>query len=353
MHAPTDFKTLKTVCIAVGVPALAASCFMTWKFGHSISFAHGVGLALATVMAAIIFALRAHILAILADHGLPQKGTARALMALGCFFVFFEFVGDLGYTFGMRDKQIVEAGAQNVAYDAVQDNLKSERQNVDMWRKQLETLTAQNAWATTVSADGLKAKLAGFNLAIEQEAARGGCKAKCLARTKERDEIASQIATIEKVDNLTKQIAATQKLIDGKVQTATTTNIGHSTAKAQDKAFARIGLLLTGANAEDALKPGEAAQQWSDYILGLLMAIGACALPPVAFYFGFWQPPVINRKPTPVGTLSPSAIAPEKQEARAYPPNDKGVSIARTTVGERNRMLLEQILKQGTQAHAA
>jgi len=58
-----------------------------------------------------------------------------------------------------------------------------------MWEKRLAELEGANAgWITTVTADALRAQLASAELAISQEAARGGCKAKCLARTQERDQ---------------------------------------------------------------------------------------------------------------------------------------------------------------------
>lgn len=282
MQVATDFRTVQRIFLGIGAAALAASAFMTWKFGHSISVAHGVGLVCVTLAAAFVFPAARFIRA----AGMP--GAARWVAIVGAFFVCVEFVSDLGYTFGMRDKQVVEEGAKTVAYRATQDVLGDERTNLAMWRKQLADLETQHAWATTVTADGLRAQLAGANLAIDLEGKRGGCKDKCLARTKERDDIASRIATAEKVADLSKQIEATQRVLDSKARVAVDTKTGHSTTAAQSKAFGRIGLILTGNDAKDSLNPDETSLTIADMMIGLMMALGATALPTLCFYVGFF-----------------------------------------------------------------
>jgi hypothetical protein len=221
----------------------------------------------------------------------------------------------------------------------VQDNLTSEKGNVDMWRKRLASLEAENAWVTTQTADALRARLASANLAIDLEAKRGGCKAECLKRTKERDEIQSKIALAEERSNLTKQIQSTQRVIDGKVETATHTKVGHSTAVAQNKAFARVGLLLSGSDATEALTPGETAQTWADYIIGFLMATAATLLPPVAFYFAFWAPPNRLQPQHSVGDLGNRT-----PETRAYSPSPAGIPSEPITIHTRE-MISSRALK--------
>ena len=286
MHVATDFRTVQRVFLGIGAVALAASAFMTWKFGHSISVVHGMALVSVTMAAAFVFPAARFI----REAGMP--GAARAVAVVGAFFVCLEFVSDLGYTFGMRDKQVVEEGAKSVAYKATQDVVGDERTNLAMWRKQLSDLEAQNAWATTVTADGLRAQLANATLAIDLESKRGGCKEKCLARTKDRDDINSKIATAEKVADLGKRIEATQRVLDGKTVTAVATKTGHSTTAAQSKAFGRIGLMLTGNDAKDSLNPDETSLTIADMSIGLMMALGATALPTLCFYIGFFGAPL-------------------------------------------------------------
>lgn len=282
MQVATDFNTIKKVFLGIGTVGLCSSLVMTWKFGHSISVVHGFGLAAVTLAAAFVFPARKFI----SDQGF--KGPARWLTAAGIFCIGLEFVGDLGYTFGMRDKQVVEATAQTVAYKAVHKVADDESANLALWRKQLADLEAQNAWATTVTADGLRAQLASADKAIELETKRGGCKAKCLALMQDKAKTEEKIAVAEKVTDLTKRIEATQRILDGKTTTAVNTSVGHSTTKAQSNAFARVGLLLSGNNPTESLNPDEVSLTLADMFIGLLMAIGATALPTLCFYIAFF-----------------------------------------------------------------
>mgnify|MGYP003346955173 CR=1 FL=1 len=282
MRIATDFATVKKIFLGIGASALGASVYMTWKFGYSISLAHAIALVSVTLAAAFVFPARKFI----ADLGF--KGAARVVGLLGAFFVSSEFISDLGYTFGMRDKQVIEAGAQNASYAATHTALKSEQTNLDLWRKQLADLQAQNAWATTITADGLRAQLESAQKAIDLEAQRGGCKAKCLDRMKEKAQIEEKIAVAEQVTNLAKRIEATQRVIDSKTETAVNTKVGHSTTKAQSNAFAKVGLLLTGTDARDSLNPDEVSMTLADLFIGLMMAVGATALPTLCFYIAFF-----------------------------------------------------------------
>lgn len=280
MHIATDFRTIQKIFLGIGTVGLASSFVMTWKFGHSISVVHGFGLAAVTLAAAFVFPARKFI----NDLGIKSRWlTVAAIFCIG-----LEFIGDLGYTFGMRDKQVVEATAQTVAYKAVHKVAEDESTNLALWRKQLSDLEAQNAWATTVTADGLRAQLASADKAIELETKRGGCKAKCLALMQDKAKTEEKIAVAEKVTDLTKRIEATQRILDGKTTTAVNTTVGHSTTKAQSSAFARVGLLLSGNNATESLNPDEVSLTLADMFIGLLMAIGATALPTLCFYIAFF-----------------------------------------------------------------
>lgn len=285
MHIPATFDTIKKAFLAVGVVALLASCYMTWRFGYSISVVHGVGLVCVTIAAALIFPAKKFI----EEMGIGRMGRF-GLGVLGCFFVGLELFADLGYTIGMRDKQMVESGAQTVAYNAVQENMVSEKTNLDMWRKQLADLKSQNAWTGTVTATGLRAQLDSAQKAIDLEAARKGCKSKCLGLMQDKAKLEERIATLEKTDDLAKRIEATQRILDKKVDKAPDTKIGHSTARAQVDFVSKGYLLLTGDSAEKALTPDQVTMTVSDWVIGLVMALGATFLPTTAFYIAFFGP---------------------------------------------------------------
>jgi hypothetical protein len=309
MHAPvSDVRQVQRIFMAVGAVALIASIYMAWKFGSSISYAHGVALVTACIVAGFIFPARKLLN--------PGKTGSAVLTAAGIFFVALEFMSHLGYTFGMREKQQVEASAQTNVHQIAFKSVASEETNMALWRDQLAKLQ----WSGTVNADGLRAQLASAQKAIDLEAARGGCKTECLKRMKEKASLEERIATAEKAEDLSKRIEATQRLLDRKVDTASTTKVGHSTVKAQQDSFAQLLMLASGADAEQALQPNEVAKSLADKLIGFLMAVGATALPSIAFYIGFFGAPVAldmtttqARRPMPT---VPSIPAPTHQDAQ-------------------------------------
>lgn len=290
MHVATDFNTIKKVFLGIGTVGLCSSLVMTWKFGHSISVVHGFGLAAVTLAAAFVFPARKFI----SDQGF--KGPARWLTAAGIFCIGLEFVGDLGYTFGMRDKQVVEAGAQNVAYSLVQKSVASETANLDMWRSQLADLKKRNSdqasknkgWLITVDPVAMQSQLDAMDQKIANEAKRVRCAQKCEELKTQRGQLAAMISSAKEENDLTSRIDATQRIIDEKTKTALGTSVGHSTTKAQSNAFARVGLLLSGTAATESLNPDEISLTLADMFIGLLMAIGATALPTLCFYIAFF-----------------------------------------------------------------
>lgn len=309
MHAPvTDARQVQRIFIGIGVVALAASIYMAWQFGASISRAHGVALVTACVAAGLIFPARR-----LLNPG--ATGSA-VLLTAGLFFVALEFMSHLGYTFGMRERQQVEASAQTNVHTVAFRQVDSEQTNLALWRDQLAKLQAENAWAATVNPDGLKAQLASAQKAIDLEAARGGCKAVCLARMKEKAALEERIAIAERASDLSRRIEATQRILDGKVNTASATKIGHSTVKAQQDSFAQLLLLASGTDAEQALQPGAVAKDLADKLIGFLMAVGATALPSIAFYIGFFGLPVSAPMPIP----APAPMPPVALVAAPSPP---------------------------------
>jgi hypothetical protein len=78
-------------------------------------------------------------------------------------------------------------------------------------------------------------------------------------------------------------------------------------------------LLASGTDAEEALNPNEVAKNLADKFIGFLMAIGATALPSIAFYIAFFGAPAIDLTTTqarrPMPTV-PSIPAPTHQDTQ-------------------------------------
>jgi len=300
MHSPsTDIKQMQRACLAAAFVALGISGYMAWEFGSSISRSHGVALVVACFLASIIWTFRK----IITDAGV--KG--RWITVAAVFFVGLELMSHLGYTFGMRDKQVVEAGAQTVAYRATQDNLTSHRTNLDMWRTQLADLQARNkaiasknnGWLITVDPVAMQSQLDAMDQKIANEAARVRCADKCEALKTQRGQLAALISAVKEENDLTTRIDATQRIVDNAVTKATTTKIGHSTTKAQNNAFGELLRLASTFSADEAFEPEARAKSMSeriaDLLIGTMMAIGATGAPALLFYFAFFAPPGLPR----------------------------------------------------------
>ncbi len=302
MHAtPASWQTLQRIFLALGAVGLLISCAMTFKFGYAMSWLHAVALVTVTVMAAFIFPAKRF----LREFG--AIGPARIVGILGVFFIALEFYSHLGYTVGMRNKAILEATVQTAAYKNTQDALESEKTNLAFWRKQLTDLKQQNAWTATVTADGLRASLEAADKKIELETRRGGCKRKCLVLMEDKANLEARIATAEKVEDLSKRIEATQRILDGKTEKAVTVKAGFSAASAQTDWMGKIYLLGTGTDAKDALNPDDVTLTVTDIVIGFFIALGATMLPTTAFFFAFFG--IKTEEPVSVSPLKPKIVA--------------------------------------------
>jgi hypothetical protein len=278
-----SLRTIQTIFIALGVAGTLASCYMTWRFGSSISTVHGIGLVLVTIFAAFVFPAKK----MLEDSG-ASKATVRSLAVVGAFAICLEFIGDLGYTFGMRDKQIVESGAQQVTWKSAQASVAETKSQLEAEKKALEKMKAAYEWAGTVSASAERTKLAILQKEIDLEAARGGCKAKCAARMKEKQETEEKIAYAEDMNGVKARIVKLDADLKALETKAAATGVGHSTVAAQTNALAKgFKLVATGGSAE-ALSPDTVELTIADMVIGLMMAVGACVLPTYAFQIGFF-----------------------------------------------------------------
>lgn len=254
----------------VGVIVLVVAAAMSWGFGAEVSWKHAAFLACLTFVAA--FGPDA---AHRAWHD-GKKGAAIAIALICAPLLAIEFYSHAGYTAGLRGHNIETATVQNVRYDQRQDEVTEGKASLAMWTKRLKELEDQNAgWITTTTAEALRAQLASANLAIEQEAARGGCKAKCLARTQERDALAARIALAEEKDGLTKKIEATKAVLARARNVAAETEHKSSAVVHQNQFLAKA-VALVGFGSLAPTPTVEAAAQQS---ANLAMAIAGTGLP--------------------------------------------------------------------------
>lgn len=297
-------RVLIAVLLCCGFYGLYVSAKMAHKFGSTISPEHASGLVLITILAAFIFAARD----IFKSRG--DKTMAFVAGALGVMFVSAELWSHIGYTVGQRHGNVVGATVQKAKFDDNRDSVDQAKRDIVSAQARLDELQKQNGWAASVSADALRAKLESLNLAIKLEAERGGCKARCLERTKERDELASRIAILEERTSLDTKIAAAKAWLEKAKVTAANTDVGESSVVEQ--------ALLPAKLISMSLDPDKNSVGWAQIFIGLFMAVIQTALAPGAITTAFRLANVSHTDDIPTAKPSDKTeIVVEKPEPKA------------------------------------
>lgn len=268
-------EKIKRALIVIGSVSLATGAFMSYKFGSAMSEVHGVTLALLSCFAAIMFTAIDH----LRHTGVLSGWKLRTAFTVALVFLGAELFSHVGYTVGTRVENTEMTGIQNTKYADTREAVTDHKAQIAMWQERLKTLTAQHAWAPTTKADGLRAQLDSAQKAIDLETARGGCKSRCLALMKDKASIEERISIAEEAENLTRQINATQALIDRSREKAAATEFKSSPIVNQTKFVAQLTTL--------SLEPGAAPLTWVQIAIGMLIAIVTTFLSPFAFYLAF------------------------------------------------------------------
>lgn len=258
------------VMLPVGVVALVSGAYMSFSFGAAMSLAHGITLGLLTFVAAFMFPLIDALKA-----GGASQIKSWALTAVAVVFLGAELFSHVGYTVGTRVENTEMTGVQNTKYADTREAVVDHKANLVMWNDRLKTLTAQHAWAPTTKAEGLRAQLDSAQKAIDLETDRGGCKAKCLLLMKDKAKLEERIAIAEEASTLTKQITATQALIDKSREKAAVTEYKSSPIVNQTKFVAQISTM--------SLDPGAGSMTWVQIAIGVLVALVTTFLPPYVF----------------------------------------------------------------------
>lgn len=301
-----DIDRIKQVLIAVGLIALASGAWMAWSFGAAMSKAHGLTLALLSIVAAVMPTMIDYL------RKLNRKPTAYVLTLIATLFIGAEYFSHLGYTIGHRVADTEQTGIQNTKYADTREAVTDHKANLAMWQERLKTLTAQHAWAPVTKADGLRSELATLRERIEEEkkgkrGRKAGCGTECERLQNQANALEQRIATAEEAENLTKQINATQALIDKSRAKAAATEYRSSSIVNQTKFVAQIWTTN--------LEPGAEPMNWTQIGIGALIAIVTTFLAPVCFFMAFGDAPVTQ--PT---TGFSRGTAPSAETAASAPP---------------------------------
>lgn len=265
--------------LTIGVIVLAIDMAMSFKYGWSQTGLHALG-----------FAAVAFLMAFLPDAAVEEwtqgrKVASMFLWVVACpFLIAVALYSHIGYGAGVRVGDIQQTGFQNtVAADARKTVADGER-NLKMWRERLDTLTTQNAWAPATKAEGLRAQMDSAQKAIDLETARGGCKAKCLGLMQDKAKLEERIAIVEQANELTRQIEATQKLVDKSRKDAAGQKIVSSAVVNQNSVAASMWLAVNGHEAKDAIDPDSVTTSFINIFINLGGAIAFIMMAPIAIY---------------------------------------------------------------------
>ena len=291
----------------LGIVVLIAAAAMSWDFGASMSIKHAIFLTCLTAVAA--FGPEE------AYKSIQQRkfGSGIAIAAICVPLLGIEFLSHAGYTAGMRGMDMTEAKVANVRYDGAQESVQESKANYALWSSQLAKLQEQAPWAAAVKAEALRGQMAVAEKEIADETARGGCKAKCTLRMKDKANLAERIGQIEQMASLTERIEATKRVLDTARDKASTTEHKTSAADLQARFFSKAVALI----GYRSLKPSETIEVSAEQTTNLLMAFAGTGLPAFCLFIAG-----LHRKPDEDGDTSARAafarqpMSPEPQKLR-------------------------------------
>lgn len=278
MHSAISETTLRKAALYVGLAALVAGIGMAFEYGRAMSMLHAVSLGLLAVAVSIAF------VASELFRGYNRNGFALVCTVAGIAFSVGEYGTHFGYTVGSRVADSQQTAVQNAKYEAVQKNRDSEVSNLAMWKDQLAKLVEQNAWAPTVKADAMRNELSTLRQRVEEEKQgkrkrKAGCGDECERLQNEANDLEKRIGIAEQAADLSKRIEATQRIIDKKVETASTTDFHSSKIVNQTAAFAQLAAWTD--------KPSDSVVSWTQLVLGAVIALITTYLAPFCLTVAF------------------------------------------------------------------
>lgn len=247
-----------------------------------MSFAVGLKM---TVLHALFLAVLSFVTAFLPEAAYTQwhegkKGVAICLAVLAVPLFPIEFVQHAAYTAGIRGHDLATTKVQNVKYDGAQEAVAEAKATLTMFTRRLADLETKAAWAASATADGLRANLDAAQTAIDIEAARGGCKDKCLALKKERASLEERIKVLEARDDYTAKITAAKNVIAKARDKADV--VEHKSSQTEHmNAFLSKAVAIFG---QGTTTPSQMTEEVTQQSANLAMALAGTGLPALALF---------------------------------------------------------------------
>lgn len=259
----------------------AASAVLTAYFGLQQNPNAILALALAAFLVACSLASDYIVLFISDALKRGSRGAVVGMALAGAFVFSLNLMSNVGSVGWQKDQTITEAKVQTTNYVDIGVTIAKAEDNERIYTNRIKQLSEANGgWVTTVTADALRARLPGLELAIQQESTRGGCGPICLQRTKERDEVAARIGVLEEISKAEAMLKATREALAKLRDERSKQKPAVAAADSQSQFFASL--------VKFDLKPSDEAKAWTSVGMSTWLAIGLC-IAPILFGFIGWR----------------------------------------------------------------
>jgi len=289
------YTTTGKFWLALGAFALIVDAAISYKYGVTLTWLHGVGFALV----AVFFAL-------LPDAAYSEVENRRfasgiVLSALCIPLGLVALYSHLGYGASVRVGDVQQTTVQNAKYDGGREQVEEAKATQAMFTKRLNTLEAEraaliaaNSWAPTVSADGLKAQLA----AIEGDQVFKRSKSCADVTLKDsrtfcdkRADVQNRIGSVEKINSLAEDIAkmngqidGTRKVIASAREKADSAEYKSSAVVNQTNVAAQLFLAMSGATPEKSIDPDKVTFSFVNIFIAGAGSLAFMIMAPVGFF---------------------------------------------------------------------
>jgi len=259
----------------------AASAVLTAYFGLQQNPNAILALALAAFLVACSLASDYIILFVTDAWKSGSRITVAGMLAAGAFVFSLNLMSNIGSVGWQKDVTVTEAKVQTTNYTDIGVTIAKAEDSERLYVSRIKQLSEANGgWVTSVTADSLRARLPGLDLAIQQESKRGGCGPRCLDRTKERDEVLSRIGVLEQITKTEGMLKSTREALAKLRNERSQQKPAVAAADSQSQFFASLFKV--------DLKPSDEAKAWTSVGMSTWLAIGLC-IAPILFGFIGWK----------------------------------------------------------------
>lgn len=335
MHMPTGMQPYFKAIAYLGMMALIGDAWLSIKFGWSIAAEMAVIAGVVSVASGLLLVVAMFFSRI----GWSWLGRGLAVV-WACSFA-FNVWSNMGVSTANRMGEVQAARVQQTNYKEQQANVEEAKRSLELFQKQLASLLEQNAWAGTVTADGLRAQVEDLRKAEVAEARLGGCGPNCRRIQNKITDVQGQIAVAEQRSKLTDQIAATRKVIEKNRTVLAGTDKGISSTANQSTLYAKlISFNLASDPSADMVTVANESTGIGFAVILAMIATGLTLAGAWPHLYDTSPASSASDEPVSGQFVNRNTATPPVEPARAY----ASLNLSRVTVGDINREKLRRLL---------